>query len=240
MGNALSAHQHKRLELAFELSASLSKEEDVMGVYVWGSTAEGRATKMSDLKLVVISKKREDSKHLLSDNVAIKIEYLPLYKIRKELKAGNLLIIDSLRNCIVLYDKYGIMEKLNRKALDFYPENEIDSKFTQAFLEIKDSLDLYNSGDNGGAILASHEAAKMLITSYLYSKGFLRIKSKWILEDLNKIEEKQALEITNLFKDVIGLCDEDSRAKTIMFRVLVLYYRVMNELMNVEDHRENN
>ncbi len=226
----VSSHQNKRLEIALKLGDILAKEEDVIGVYVWGSTAEGRATKMSDLDLVALTRSREDSKIYLFEDVAVTIDYLPLYIIRKAIRAGNLWVIESLRNCIALHDKYRIIKKMNRVATDYYPNDNINDKFRRASLEIKDALDLYNMKNYEGTILASYKAAEMLITAILYSKGYLRVKPKWILQDLGRIEKKESVEIVQLFKEILRLYDDSTKAKTSLFKVLNLYYITKNML----------
>lgn len=225
-------HQKKRFELAKNLCEQVLHEEDVISVYVWGSTAEGKAIKLSDLDIAVITREKEDAKVFEVDGITVTIDFLPMSLIKREIRNGNLWVIESLRSCKALYDKNNVVPKLKRSADAYYPSADIWNKVDQALLEMKDGLDLYNNNDLSSTILASRKASELLVIAYLYSEGFLRMKSKWTLEYLRRSENINGSKIIDIYQQTMGLVDKKIGAREILFGAFELYYIITDKIQS--------
>ncbi|RLE43749.1 hypothetical protein DRJ16_03515 [Candidatus Woesearchaeota archaeon] len=121
----------KHKKLARDLAKEYSKDKNVVGIYIFGSLAKGKAKKKSDLDMEFIFKKRNKPYELYSkviDGIRVDFSMYTLKKFKEDF-SKRLYTTHPALSYKIMYDPNGILKKYLKDVKIYFEKNPEVLKF---------------------------------------------------------------------------------------------------------------
>ena len=121
----------KHDQIILELLEKYKRKEDVVGIYLFGSIAIGKAKPSSDIDIEIIFKKRKKGYELIQkkiNGISIDLSLYSLERFKEDFSEKIYITYPALKNKI-LYDPKGILKKYLRNIEKYFEKNPQILKF---------------------------------------------------------------------------------------------------------------
>jgi len=115
----------KHKQIVSELVDYYKKQENVVGIYLFGSVAIGKAKSASDIDIEIIFNKRRKGYELINKKIkgiSVDLSLYSLSKFREDVAEKKYLFYPALKNKI-LYDPKGILKNYLEKIRIYFANN---------------------------------------------------------------------------------------------------------------------
>jgi len=211
------------LSIVDQISSKLRTQSDVEGVLLFGSVAEGKVTKRSDIDIMVMVKERRPYYRDCKFVEGIWLEqYFNTYEnLKSTIERKELTHVYMFKDGKILHDPRGKMAELKQTAtriVEGYKvsEEDLEKERLQIQLLIDDLLDMYEMGDLDSAIFYMYDNQHIVLYKLftMIDNRFLP-KFKEIYSRFDELTVKPS-NFNQLIRDVFFAFEPEKRLKSFL------------------------